>query len=1318
MIDRVRLFSAILFFILCVPFAQLSVWAQTRTTNDQEMPTVKVAISDDQSIIIERILYEGLKRSGYQMVAQTTGMRTAVADVNYGDAAILPVQTDGWERIYPNLRKVPVIIDNVEFSTYTLQDKSYQFFRWSDMVGLRIGYRWQNESIANNIWRAQARELVRLNNIEELWASLHNNETDAIILPRMSHFEHRYSEGIKTAGIIERQPVYTYVNSGHSYLVPLLEKAYLEMHADGTITRIHNNYHSNEKPIILHINSYNAQNEWERSQMESIRRNIELELSNGSTKRGIQETSLFEYYNYYLNSNELHSRASFNAIVSNMIRTGFVMRQPDLIIASGNEAIEFVLENYYFLFPNIPVVFFGVQGLQKSILRELENNITGVTQAISFEETVSEMLKLFPMTRRIFILNDHTIIKSKIMFDEIQECIASGFSPVEFIFSENKPFAEILNDISGFGSDTLVLIGYYLSDSNSTFYSEVDVQNLVTEASVNPVFFLTTSYSGHGTLGGLVTNAEERSATVASMASDIIKGIPPSRIPIIFDSAALNQWHFDYKTAKKFNINVRNFPAEHIIINRSPPIWESNPLEFQLIIAVAFLFILLSFGTIAFLRVLSRKQADENMHLLLESLPMSCNLWGPNFNLIDCNKAGIELYGFTDKQDYLERFLPNCSPEYQPDGQRSDKSAKMHVTKAFDEGYCKVEWMHLHLNGDLIPTEVTLIRVKHHKEGYLVAGYTRDLREYKKYIAEIEKAQEELRHARDAAEAASRIKTTFLANMSHEIRTPMNSIIGFAELAQYNDSPHKTKEYVKNISQNAQWLLKIINDILDISKIESGKILLEHISFDLHDILAQCQMTIIPKTEEKGIALYCYAEPSINKKLKGDPIRLRQVLTNLLSNAVKFTQSGTIKLMASLLNSNEKNITIHFEVKDSGIGMDSVQVTRIFEPFTQADDSVTRRFGGTGLGLSITKNIIELMGGTLAVESAAGIGSKFCFEITFDFADENTDTSPKENFLQTSERPVFKGEALICEDNNMNQQVIKEHLARVGIKSIIASNGKEGVDLAEERVRSGKKQFDLILMDIHMPVMDGLEAASKIIGIGIKTPIVALTANIMSHDLEIYKKNGIIDCLGKPFTSQELCKCLIKYLPVISYSSEDQGLNREREEQFQKQMRLNFVRNNQNTYANIVKAVNENDFKLAHRIAHTLKSNAGQIGKTKLQATSAALEAMLSEGKNPLNTNEIETLKTELNIILEELAPLLAENEEKKKIKIDDIRQIREILAKLEPLLINKNPECEELLGELFKIPGAENLAHLVDIFNFKEAIVELAKLKTKMGVE
>ena len=583
----------------------------------------------------------------------------------------------------------------------------------------------------------------------------------------------------------------------------------------------------------------------------------------------------------------------------------------------------------------------------------------------------------------------------------------------------------------------------------------------------------------------------------------------------------------------------------------------------------------------------------------------------------------------------------------------------------------------------------------------------------------------ERKEMEDAALAASRTKSAFLANMSHEIRTPMNSIMGFSELALDSEASPKTREYLAKIQSNTEWLLQIINDILDISKIESGKMELENIPFDMHELFESCRTLIIPRAAEKGINLLFYAEPSIGKSPLGDPTRLRQVLVNLLSNAVKFTNSGTVKVFTGIMEKTGETVTFHFEIKDSGIGMTREQIERIFDPFTQAETGTTRKYGGTGLGLTISKNLIELMGGKLAVESTPGIGSKFSFDLTFDTIDvDEYEIFERKAVLDEIEKPIFDGEVLLCEDNAMNQQVISEHLARVGLKAVVAENGRIGVEKVEDRKRKSEKQFDLILMDIHMPVMDGLEAAERIIELGTGIPIVAMTANIMSSDLVIYRTSGMRDCIGKPFTSQELWRCLLKYLkPLKQVSKERNTVLKstpvEEDKGFQRELKLIFMRTSRGKYTEIEEALEGGDIRQANRLAHSLKTNAGQIGETSLQEAAAEVERMLKEGKKLVTWEQMKNLETELIIVLERLEPLLEEEavaqaEEKQGAALEP-EKVKELLEKLEPLLEEGNIRCLDYIEDLRAVAGSGGLIQQIEDFNFDAAAAVFTELKKKI---
>jgi len=402
----------------------------------------------------------------------------------------------------------------------------------------------------------------------------------------------------------------------------------------------------------------------------------------------------------------------------------------------------------------------------------------------------------------------------------------------------------------------------------------------------------------------------------------------------------------------------------------------------------------------------------------------------------------------------------------------------------------------------------------------------------------------------------------------------------------------------------------------------------------------------------------------------------------------------------------------------------------------QAESGTTRKYGGTGLGLAITKSIVELMGGALFVESTPGAGSKFSFKLKFDTID-TTDNDMLDKqvafnavLFEDFEKPTFVGEVLLCEDNLMNQQVICEHLARVGLKPVVAGNGKIGLEMIQSRIDDGTKQFDLVFMDMHMPVMDGLEASAKIFELDIGIPIVALTANIMANDMELYRQSGINDYVGKPFTSQELWYCLMKYFtPEIadpghtSMPIKDTAIEADME--FQKSLQKTFVKDNQKKYGEIVRALEQNDIKLAYRLAHNLKSNAGHLDRVFLQQAAAKVEHGLATGKNLVTPEQLAALEKELQATFAEFEKLFDEEDSRVKeiqpthdrLDILDLPAARELFEKLEPMLKTGNPGCMSLIGDLRLIPASEKLIHWMEDFDFDKALAALADLKEKLGI-
>ncbi|MDR6918889.1 PAS domain S-box-containing protein [Pseudomonas sp. 3296] len=554
-------------------------------------------------------------------------------------------------------------------------------------------------------------------------------------------------------------------------------------------------------------------------------------------------------------------------------------------------------------------------------------------------------------------------------------------------------------------------------------------------------------------------------------------------------------------------------------------------------------------------------------------------------------------------------------------------------------------------------------------------------------------AADEMRKARQLAEDSARIKTEFLANMSHEIRTPMNAIIGMTFLTLRTELNARQRDYLNKVQSSSRHLLGVLDDILDFSKIDAGKLELEVRDFSLTQMLEDVLDQVRPVVATKRLDLQLSVDADVPERLSGDSLRLRQILLNFLTNAVKFTGQGQVRVEVGVRQSGAHDALMHFSVTDTGIGLAPEQIKRLFHSFQQADTSTTRRFGGTGLGLAIAKQLAEMMGGRVGVQSVMGEGSHFWFEVRLALA-KSADIIFLSSMPARNEWQVADGtRILLVEDNDLNQQVAVELLQVVNCHVDVAANGREALSLL------AKGQYDVVFMDMQMPVLDGL-AATRLLrqqpGMS-RLPVIAMTANARQCDRDACIAAGMNDFISKPFEPQTLYAVLQRWLadtslqsipgaspqPALTNSSYEEkgllsldgvdvaaGLRRVLgKKDLYVEMLNRYMRDQSSTLEEINIALTKGEFDRAEQLAHSCKGVSATIGADRVAQAADALEEAL---RSQLPREELQSywqrLSEPLNSLLEQLRKQLSP-----EIEVDpiagDLDEIRVICRHLDSLL-------------------------------------------------
>ncbi len=588
-------------------------------------------------------------------------------------------------------------------------------------------------------------------------------------------------------------------------------------------------------------------------------------------------------------------------------------------------------------------------------------------------------------------------------------------------------------------------------------------------------------------------------------------------------------------------------------------------------------------------------------------------------------------------------------------------------------------------------------------------------------ITESRQAEQELLQTKLAAERASASKSEFLANMSHEIRTPMNAIIGLSTLALSKAESPKMQDYLDKINTSSRALLSVLNDILDYSKVEAGKLELESVIFSLQEVLDNVANLFSLHAEDIGLDFIFEIAPQTPDRIVGDPLRLGQVMNNLVGNAVKFTKAGKVHVKVEPVAIEPGFATLHISISDTGIGISADQVKNIFNPFTQADGSITRRFSGSGLGLSISQKLVNMMGSEIQVASELGRGSAFSFEVRFSLPADNAEeyvASGSVAPLPKSSPMVHGARVLVVEDNVMNRQVARELLVQAGFAVSTVSNGKKALQALHDG------DFDAVLMDLQMPVMDGFEATRRIRTNPLwhELPVIAMTAAVQAHEQEECFAAGMNDHVAKPIEPHRLLQALEKWIKpgdrppppeMPSLSGTDNwlqhmsgfdldaiqsrlGTNRELLLSLFGQFTLDFS----GTADKLGELIALGKTQEAIALAHQIKGAAGNLGAVDVERHADKLERELTQAKATVSLNAF-TLA--LNNAIESIALLNSQTVAKRELKgyhdICYLSQNGEIAVRLKTLLENNDFVPHELMDELKAVaPCHPHCAYMTEL--------------------